>query len=58
MTVADKLITELICRFGCLLQIHSDQGKEFESLQLMSNLWFLFYVQKYSAEYLMLYTSS
>ena len=31
MTVADKVITELIWRFGCPLQIHSDQGKEFES---------------------------
>ena len=31
MTVADKVITEFICRFGCPLQIHSDQGKEFES---------------------------
>ena len=31
MMVADKLITEFICRFGCPLQIHSDQGKEFES---------------------------
>lgn len=31
LTVADKVITEFICRFGCPLQIHSDQGREFES---------------------------
>ncbi|CAC5426234.1 unnamed protein product [Mytilus coruscus] len=31
MTVADKIITEFICRFGCPLQLHTDQGKEFES---------------------------
>ncbi len=30
-TVADKLITELICRFGCPYYLHTDQGREFES---------------------------
>ena len=30
-TVADKLVTEFICRFGTPKVIHSDQGKEFES---------------------------
>ena len=31
LTVADKLLTEFICRFGCPLSIHSDQGREFQS---------------------------
>ena len=31
LTVADKLCTEFISRFGTPLQIHTDQGKEFES---------------------------
>lgn len=31
LTVADKLVTEFICRFGCPSQIHTDQGREFES---------------------------
>ena len=30
-TVADKLINEVICRFGVPLIIHSDQGRNFES---------------------------
>ena len=30
-TVADKLVTEVICRFGVPYRIHSDQGREFES---------------------------
>jgi transposase InsO family protein len=30
-TVADKLVTELFCRFGVCREIHSDQGREFES---------------------------
>lgn len=29
-TVADKLLTEFICRFGAPSQIHTDQGREFE----------------------------
>ncbi|CAC5404126.1 unnamed protein product [Mytilus coruscus] len=31
LTVAYKLVTEFICRFGCPFQIHTDQGREFES---------------------------
>ncbi|KAK3105584.1 hypothetical protein FSP39_001056 [Pinctada imbricata] len=31
LTVADKLVTEMICKFGCPEQIHTDQGREFES---------------------------
>ena len=31
MTVADILVTQIICRYGCMEQIHSDQGPEFES---------------------------
>jgi len=31
LTVADKLVTEFFSRFGCPVQIHSDQGREFES---------------------------
>jgi hypothetical protein len=30
-TVADKLVTEVICRFGCPEQIHTDQGRNFTS---------------------------
>jgi hypothetical protein len=31
LTVADKLVTEFICRYGVPSIIHSDQGPEFES---------------------------
>lgn len=31
MTVADKLLTEFICCYGTPRQIHTDQGREFES---------------------------
>ena len=31
-TVADKLVQEVFLRFGFPIQIHSDQGREFESL--------------------------
>ena len=31
LTVADKLVTQFFCRFGIPQQIHSDQGREFES---------------------------
>ena len=31
LTVADKIVNEFICRFGVPKQIHSDQGREFES---------------------------
>ncbi len=30
-TVADKIVTEWICRYGCPTVIHSDQGRQFES---------------------------
>lgn len=30
-TVADKLVTEFICKFGAPYRIHTDQGREFES---------------------------
>lgn len=31
LTVGDKVVTEFFCRFGFPKQIHSDQGREFES---------------------------
>ena len=31
LTVADKLVTEIICRLGCPEQLHTEQGREFES---------------------------
>lgn len=31
LTVADKIVTVFFCRFGTPKQIHSDQGREFES---------------------------
>lgn len=31
ITVADKLVTNFICHYGCPDQIHTDQGREFES---------------------------
>lgn len=31
LTVGDKIVNEFICRFGVPEQIHSDQGREFES---------------------------
>jgi hypothetical protein len=30
-TVAERLVTEFICRFGAPMEIHSDQGRQFES---------------------------
>lgn len=30
-TVAEKLVNEVVCRFGVPLEIHSDQGRNFES---------------------------
>ena len=30
-TVADKLLTEFICRYGLPLQMHTDQGAQFTS---------------------------
>ena len=32
LTVADKLVTEFICRYGIPSVIHTDQGPEFESI--------------------------
>lgn len=29
ITVAEKLVTEVFCRFGCPQQLHTDQGHEF-----------------------------
>lgn len=31
LTVADKIVTVFFCRFGMPKQIHTDQGREFES---------------------------
>ena len=31
LTVADVLVTQIICRYGCMEQLHSDMGPEFES---------------------------
>ena len=31
VTVAEKILNEVICRFGCPLDIHSDQGRNYES---------------------------
>ena len=30
-TVADKIVTEWVCRYGCATVLHSDQGRNFES---------------------------
>lgn len=30
-TVADKLVKEWICRYGCPIQLHSDQGSNYQS---------------------------
>ena len=30
-TVAEKLVNEFVCRFGTPLELHSDQGRNFES---------------------------
>ncbi|XP_063436328.1 protein NYNRIN-like [Mytilus trossulus] len=44
-TVADKLVTELFCRFGIPKQIHSDQGREFCS-ELMAEVCKLLEIDK------------
>ncbi|MES9884898.1 MAG: reverse transcriptase domain-containing protein [Sedimenticola sp.] len=31
LTVADKIVTEIVCRMGAPTQIHTDQGREFQS---------------------------
>ncbi|CAG2233136.1 unnamed protein product [Mytilus edulis] len=43
--VADKLVTEFICRFGAPTRIHTDQGREFES-NLFSEICKLLGVEK------------
>lgn len=43
--VADKLVTEFICRYGTPLRIHTDQGREFES-QLFTQLCRLLEIEK------------
>ncbi|KAK3090931.1 hypothetical protein FSP39_015821 [Pinctada imbricata] len=45
LVVADKLVTEFICRFGCPDRIHTDQGREFES-ELFSEVCKLLGVEK------------
>lgn len=44
-TVADKLVTEFICRFGVPYRIHTDQGREFES-ELFSQICSLLGIAK------------
>jgi transposase InsO family protein len=44
-TVSDKLVTEVICRFGVPYRIHTDQGKEFESA-LFAGMCFLLGIMK------------
>ena len=43
--VADKLVTEFICRYGTPLRIHTDQGREFES-KLFTHLCRLLEIEK------------
>ncbi|CAC5392160.1 unnamed protein product [Mytilus coruscus] len=45
LTVADKLVTEVFCRFGMPSQIHSDQGREFES-ELFAQVCSLLNIEK------------
>ena len=45
LTVADKLVTKFISRFGIPLEIHTDQGREFES-NLFSRLAELLQIKK------------
>ena len=45
LIVGDKLATEFFCRFGVPNQIHSDQGREFES-ELFAHLCSLFGIEK------------
>ena len=44
-TVADKLVIEVLLRYGCPAQLHSDQGREFES-ELMAKMCELFEIEK------------
>ena len=45
LTVADKLVTEVFLRFGFPAQLHSDQGREFES-QLFKGMCALLGIDK------------
>lgn len=45
LTVADKIVTEFFSRFGCPKQIHTDQGREFES-ELFTLVCEKFVIQK------------
>lgn len=44
-TVADKFVTEFICKFGAPYRIHTDQGREFES-ELFSEICSLLGIAK------------
>ena len=44
-TVAEKLVDEFICRFGVPRELHSDQGRNFESL-VMSEVCKLLQIEK------------
>ena len=45
VTVADLLVTEFICRYGIPRQIHSDQGRQFES-EVFQKICLLFNIDK------------
>ena len=45
ITVAEKLVSEFICRFDVPHQLHSDQGRNFES-RVMSELCKLLNIEK------------
>ena len=43
--VADKLVSEFICRFGVPCELHSDQGTNFES-KVFAEICKLLYIEK------------
>ena len=45
ITVADLLVKEFICRFGIPRQLHSDQGKQFET-EVFQHICLLFDIDK------------
>ena len=45
VTVANLLLTEVICRYGIPRQIHSDQGRQFES-EVCQQICLLFNIDK------------
>ena len=45
VTVADLLVKEFICRYGIPRQIHSDQGRQFES-EVFQQMCLLFDIDK------------